>query len=78
MKCKDMKGLKFGHLTPIQRSTHTNAAGQVYWVCRCDCGRFLVVRGDNLRRGISTACTDCSAAGRRSRFLKEGEESGLV
>lgn len=71
MKYKDIKNQKFGHLTAIQRSPKKNAKGQVYWICRCDCGQLLVVRGDNLRNGTSTQCSDCFGVGRPSDYVKE-------
>lgn len=80
MKYKDIKGQKFGSLTVIQRSSRRNAKQQLYWICRCDCGRLLVVRGDNLRNGISTKCSICARgrAGVLSRFVEEGEINGTV
>lgn len=78
MSIKDMKGQRFGHLTVIQRSSRRNAKQQVYWVCRCDCGRLFSTRGDNLRRGITTRCSDCWGKGRKSVFVEEGDEHGVV
>lgn len=73
---KDMKGLRFGHLTVIAESTLKNAKYQTYWICRCDCGNYLRVRGDNLRRGNSRRCSDCKhiTRGIQSNFLSKSEE----
>lgn len=75
MKYKDIKGQRFGYLTVIQRSPRRNAKQQMYWICRCDCGRYLVVRGDSLRRGEAVHCSVCRGdkAGRLSRFIEEGD-----
>lgn len=73
MKYKDMKGQRFGQLTVIEKTTERSAKGQVYWVCKCDCGRFLLVRGDNLRTGNTTKCSECKGKGIRSRFYEEGD-----
>ena len=78
MIVKDMKGQKFGSLTVIQRSPRRNAKQQVYWICRCDCGRLLVVRGDLLRCENSTQCSVCNGKGRSSRFVEEGEVNGTI
>lgn len=78
MKYKDMKNQKFGRLTALQRSPRTNPKGQAYWICRCDCGRLLVVRGDNLRRGNATQCSACFRRGRLSAFIEGSEENGVV
>ena len=75
----DIKGQRFGHLKVIQRSSRKNAAHQLYWICRCDCGRLLSVRGDNLRLGVSTQCAICAGTnGRSSVFCKEGDMNGIV
>lgn len=73
MNYKDIKGQRFGHLTVIRKSKKRNAKGQMYWVCKCDCGQFLVVRGDNLRNGNSQQCSDCATHGTRSIFCEEGD-----
>lgn len=62
-KLIDMSGKKFAALTVIKRSPRKNAKGQAYWICKCDCGRYLQVRGDNLRRGIARQCTCCFGHG---------------
>jgi hypothetical protein len=78
MKHKDLTKQKFGQLTVIKRSQKTNAKCQAHWICKCECGRFLIVRGDTLERGTTTKCSICHGAGRRSKFVKEGDEHGWV
>ena len=79
MKYKDMKNQRCGHLTVIRKSKRTNAKGQAHWVCMCDCGRYLTVRGDRLRNGTSTQCSACFGSGKTSRFLEgSGEENEHV
>lgn len=72
MNGKDMKNQRFGHLTVICRSKHKDAKGRLFWICKCDCGRYLIVRGDNLRRSISTQCSECNGFGKHSLFVPEG------
>ena len=74
MNVKDLRGQRFGHLTVIRRSTRRNPKAQVFWVCKCDCGRLLVVRGDNLRRGVARQCSVCFRRGKSSMFVYEGED----
>lgn len=31
------------------------------WLCRCDCGRYKIVRADSLRQGLATQCRSCAA-----------------
>lgn len=35
----------------------------VYWNCLCDCGREVVVSGENIKKGLSKQCLSC--AGKR-------------
>lgn len=79
MRFKNIKGQRFGNLTVLQRSPKKNAKGQVYWICRCDCKRLLVVRGDDLRLGTTVRCSVCrGSAGRPSVFVEGCEEHGTL
>lgn len=79
MKYKDMKGQTFGSLTVIKKAKKTDAKKRAFWVCRCQCGRYLIVRGDTLRRGGSTQCHICYGSGKLSRFVEEGDvNNGIV
>lgn len=62
-------GKRFGHLVVVEKSNRKNQANQIFWVCRCDCGNIIVVRGDNLRRSGSHQCSDCNGRGRISVFI---------
>ena len=54
----DLTGQRFGKLTAI--SVHSKASRnpwkQMTWLCKCDCGRELVVRQGNLRAGNTKSC----------------------
>ena len=54
---KDMTGLKFGHLTVIERAG-SDSNGQAKWLCECDCEMHtkLIVLGNNLRKGHTMSC----------------------
>ena len=79
MTVKDMVGQKYGHLKVLARSKHKDSHGSAFWVCQCDCGAYLQVRGDNLRSGRTVWCSRCNpAGGRPSRFIKWGGKNGLV
>ena len=45
---KDLTGQKFGHLTIIKRAP--NKGKHVAWECKCDCGKTVEIRGNNLTR----------------------------
>ena len=66
----NMIGKRFGHLVVIEKSNRKNHAQQTFWICRCDCGNIIVVRGDNLRRNGSHQCSDCNGhRGQSSEFI---------
>lgn len=52
---KDITGLKFGRLTVIKRCG-SNKYGRALWLCKCECGNEVIVRGHSLRRGDTTSC----------------------
>ena len=74
----DLSGQRFGHLTVIQRSSRKNAKCQAFWVCKCDCGRFLTVRGDNLYSGKSRQCSMCCGSGKPSIYVEDVMTDGVV
>lgn len=51
----DLTGQKFGRLTVIKR-VENNKYGALYWLCQCDCGKFVKVRGSRLKDGSSKSC----------------------
>lgn len=50
---KDLTGQKFSRLTVIKRDESKKGT---YWVCKCDCGKILSVRGDQLKSGNTKSC----------------------
>jgi hypothetical protein len=54
--CKNINGLRFGHLVVVERATNDRQR-QARWKCRCDCGKVLTaVRGTQLRAGGTRSC----------------------
>lgn len=51
----DLTGQTFGRWTVIERASK-NAAGDIRWLCRCECGRRATVTGRALRLGRSKSC----------------------
>lgn len=54
---KDEIGHKYGLLTVIEEvddKCHSN--GCIRWLCKCDCGNYTVVIGNNLRFGQVKSC----------------------
>lgn len=44
----DMTGQKIGKLTVLKKDTTKNKQA-IYWICQCQCGNIVSVRGSNLR-----------------------------
>ena len=51
----DLIGQKFGHLIVLKKDA-SKIGGSAYWICRCDCGNIISVRGNNLKTGNTTSC----------------------
>lgn len=61
MRIKDITGERFGALLVVERTKRTDPKGRAFWKCKClGCGRFIEVRGDNLRSGRSEKCCWCN------------------
>jgi hypothetical protein len=63
---EDETGKKHGKLRVLRFDEMRK--GQPYFLCRCDCGREISVRGANLRSGNTTSC-GCSRRKVRHRNL---------
>lgn len=58
MNLIDEIGNRYGKLTVIARAENTTN-GNAQWLCRCDCGNEVVVRGRCLRRNNGTKTCGC-------------------
>lgn len=56
MKKIDLSGLVFGNLTVLAEAGRYRSQGEITWSCSCKCGAAVVVRGNNLRSGITKSC----------------------
>lgn len=52
---KDITGQKFGRLTAL-RVAPEKTSKQFDWECACECGRHKIIKGSNLRRGLTKSC----------------------
>ena len=50
----DLKNQRFGRAIVLKRVE--NKGRYVRWLCKCDCGKFVKVRGDMLRKGNTKSC----------------------
>jgi len=51
----DITGQKFNKLTVISKIENSSSK-KARWLCKCDCGNFTEVSGDNLRNGSVKSC----------------------
>jgi len=51
----ELTGLKFGRLLVI-RSVRKADQARLFWECQCDCGKTVVICGQNLRIGMTQSC----------------------
>lgn len=55
----DLTGQRYGKLTVLHPAE--NIGNRTAWVCRCDCGKEVVVKTCHLRSGHTTSCGCISA-----------------
>lgn len=56
---KDLTGQKFGKLTVLRKAedfVSENGRHRTAWICQCDCGNQITVRGDGLKSGSTRSC----------------------
>lgn len=51
-----MTGKQFGKLIVIERAENTTTDNKVQWLCKCDCGNFVIVRARCLVNGHTKSC----------------------
>lgn len=55
MAVKDETGNVYGRLTVIERAEN-NHRGDAQWLCLCECGKEVIVKGISLRAGHTKSC----------------------
>ena len=68
----DLRGQTFGKLT-VLRENGRDKRNRVLWLCRCECGNVVTVRGDLLRHGDTTSCRCCT----RDRVVEAHTTHGM-
>lgn len=56
---EEMLNKRFGKLVVKQRSERKGNGGELYWICQCDCGKTIEVRGHELRRKDENRTISC-------------------
>jgi hypothetical protein len=52
----DLTGMKFGHLTVIERAGTDKKSHHALWKCECDCGGEKIVPSHGLKTGNVKTC----------------------
>lgn len=52
----DISGVQFGRLTAIRPTSKRTKGRDVYWMCKCRCGKVKDVIGQSLRSGNTKSC----------------------
>lgn len=55
-KKKNLTGIIFGNLEVLEESEKRDKNGNVYWVCRCSCGKTKEINGRSLTTGRTISC----------------------
>ena len=55
----EMIGQRFGKLVVQRRSDKKGSSGELYWICHCDCGNIVEVRGHSLKRKDENKTVSC-------------------
>lgn len=53
-KINDLVGKRYGKL--VVEGLAYSSQGKLYWKCKCDCGNYKNVKGDNLKLGFTSSC----------------------
>ena len=78
LKCPDcthnqyrLKGKRFGRLTVLEKSESEKRG--TYWLCKCDCGRTKIIKGNSLVDGKTISCGCLS----REKIIKNNTKHGM-
>jgi hypothetical protein len=77
-----LEGQKYGEWTVLHLAPRRPEGHNRYWKCRCSCGTEKEIRGNALRKGVSTSC-GCKQHlrkidGKPKQWTGFGEISGIM
>lgn len=68
----EMDGKRFTRLVVIKENPIRATNGKVKWDCICDCGNFVTVSGNSLRRKLTQSCGCLNNEKRKVNRLRHG------
>lgn len=74
MSVKDRIGQRIGRLVVLSRAANKDEGNAIRacWVCRCECGKVVIVEGHNLNRGLTAHGGTRSCGCLRGKTVKHG------
>lgn len=67
-RAENLSGKVFSHLSPIHRCEYGKNC-ETYWACKCDCGKYTIVRANHMKQGKITSCGCFLAEDKKGRNL---------
>ena len=67
---EDLRGIKYGLLTPLYPISKRSSNGGIRWHCACDCGNYIDVNANNLKRGHTRSC-GCNKESQWETFISD-------
>lgn len=77
----NLLGNRYGNLTVLEKSKgirHPNGKVSTAWLCRCDCGRKVVVESQSLKSGNTKSCGCLRRKIYSEKFTKHGMSSTRI
>lgn len=79
MKSDELLGQKFGRLSVLSfHGFNPKRKAKLNWLCRCDCGKEIVVDGYNLRNGNTKSCGCYKIERTKETNTKDGRTKGRL
>lgn len=75
-KLIDLTGKTFGRLSVIQRD-FSKSSRKAMWLCKCACGKQVIVSGDHLRNGHSKSC-GCLQKEKAANMMRTIQPKGVA
>ena len=69
----NLAGQRFGRWVALKCSKKRDSNGGIRWLCKCDCGNLVEVRGSSLLSGSTMSCGCLTGELARMRALKHGD-----
>lgn len=74
----DITGKKFGRLIALKKTEKRDSSGNVYWLCKCDCGGEIETQGRFLRNGLVKSCGCAQIEHAKNMNRKHGKSRSRI